>query len=456
MARPVPLQASPDLPRRLTLLDAASLLAGTVIGGGIFLVPGVVARNVPSAAGILLVWAAAGVLSFFAALAYAELGAMLPATGGQYVFLREAYGPLWGFLCGWSLFTVNLTAQIAWLGIGFSRYVSQFVPLSPLAAKFIAIAIIATMSAINYRGAKSGALAQKLFLFLKLAGLAIIIASAFAAPAVHAVGQGAARVVGGGGIGVAMVACLLAYDSWAMVSYMAGEIKRPQRNIPLALGLGVTAVMIIYLLANVAFLRILPIAEMASLDRPGAEVAARTIGPAGATIVTITILLSIIGALNGATMASPRIYFAQARDGLFFAKFGEVHPRFQTPAWAIVIQAVWAGVLVMTGSFEVLISFAIFAAWVFYAITVAAVIVLRRKRPDAPRPYRMWGYPFTTVAFLGVAVWFLATTMAQAPQTCLWSMLLMVSGIPVYYLWRRQTNFLRGGPSSQSSEVPST
>jgi len=451
----VPSFTSPDLPRRLTLLDAASLLAGTVIGGGIFLVPGLVARNVPSASGILLVWTAAGVLSFFAALAYAELGTMFPATGGQYVFLREAYGPVWGFLCGWSMFTVNLSAQIAWLGIGFSLYLSQFVPLSPIVAKCVAICLIAIISAINYRGVKAGSLVQKLFLLLKLSGLAIIVVSAFATPAVHAtnpVGHATAS-----GIGVAMLACLLAYDSWAMVSYMAGEIKHPQRNVPLALGLGVAAVIAVYLLANAAFLRILPVAEMASLDRPGAEVAARTIGPAGATLVTVTILLSIVGALNGASMASPRIYFAQARDGLFFSKFGEVHPRFETPGWAISIQAVWASALVLTGSFELLMSFALFAAWLFYAITVSGVLVLRRKRPDAPRPYRMWGYPFTTVAFIAVAVWFLVMTLVQEPRTCLWSMVLMVSGIPVYYLWRRrQTNFLAGAASSQSSEVPST
>ncbi len=448
---------SQDLPRRLTLLDAASLLAGTVIGGGIFLVPGVVARNLPSAPGILLVWAAAGVLSFFAALAYAELGAMMPASGAQYVFLREAYGPLWAFLCGWSLFTVIISSQIAWLGIGFSRYLSQFVPLSPVVAKAIGIALIVLISTVHYRGVKAGALVQKLFLLLKLLGLAIIIGSAFAAPVVHAAAQNTGRAVAGGGFGVAMLACLLAYDSWAMVSYMAGEIRRPQRNLPLALGLGVTAVIAVYLLANAAFLRILPIAEMASLERPGAEVAARTIGPAGATLVTITILLSIVGALNGASMAAPRIYFAQARDGLLFSKFGEVHARFQTPAWAILMQAAWAAVLVITGSFELLISFAIFAAWVFYAITVSAVIVLRRKQPDAHRPYRMWGYPFTTIAFIAVSVWFLATTFVQAPETCGWSMLLMGSGIPAYYLWRRrQTSFLPGAPSSQSSEIPST
>jgi APA family basic amino acid/polyamine antiporter len=452
----VTLSSAPDLPRRLTLLDAASVLAGTVIGGGIFLVPGVVARNLPSAAGILLVWTAAGILSFFAALAYAELGAMLPATGGQYVFLREAYGPLWGFLCGWSLFAVILTSQIAWLGIGFSMYLSQFVPLRPFVAKVIGILVIAAISAVNYFGAKAGALVQKLFLFLKLTGLAIIIGSAFASPAVSAHGPGPGAITGGG-IGLAMLACLLAYDSWAMVSYMAGEIERPQRNVPLALGLGTAAVIAVYLLANAAFLRILPVSQMAVVERPGAEVAARTIGPAGATLVTITILLSITGALNGATMASPRIYFAQARDGLFFARFGEVHARFQTPAFAILVQAVWAAVLVVTGSFEILISFAIFAAWVFYAITVGAVLVLRQKRPDAARPYRMWGYPFTTIAFLAVAVWFLTMTFIQAPQTCFWSMLLIGSGIPIYYLWRRrQTSSSSGAPNSPSSAIPST
>ena len=446
-----------DLPRRLTLLDAASVVIGSVIGGGIFLVPSVIARHLPSPNAILLVWLFAGILSFFGALAFAELGAMFPATGGQYVFLREAYGSLWAFLCAWTLFMVIMSAQISSLAIGFSIYLAQFVPLSPFWSKTAAVALIAVISAINYRGTRSGALVQKIFLFLKLGGLAILIVSAFASPA-HGVAQpnGFANI-GPSQLGFAMVACLLAYDGWNIVSFIAGEVERPERNIPLALGLGVATVAVVYLLANAAFLRILPVAEMAATERVGAAVALRTIGPLGAALVTATILLSIVGSLNGAVMTPPRIYFAQARDHLFFARFGNVHPQFQTPAFGIAMQAAWAALLALTGTYEMLISFAVFAAWIFYAMTVTGVLILRRTRPDQPRPYRMWGYPFTTVAFVAIAVWFVGTTCVQSPGTSAWGVLFIGSGIPIYYLWRRQqTRSWRGDRNSLSSRTPST
>ncbi|MDQ6678379.1 MAG: amino acid permease [Acidobacteriota bacterium] len=426
-----------ELPRRLTLLDAASIVIGSVIGGGIFLVPSVIARHLPSAQSILMVWLFAGVLSFFGALAFAELGAMMPATGGQYVFLREAFGPLWGFLCGWTLFLVIMAAQISSLAIGFSIYLTQFVPLTPFWSKAVSAGLILLLSAINYRGTESGALVQKIFLFLKLAGLAVLVIGAFAGPPAARMGPANFSAITAGGLGIAMVACLLAYDGWNVVSFIAGEVERPQRNIPLALGLGVATVALAYMLANAAFLRVLTVAQIAATDRVGATAALRTLGPIGATLVTVTILLSIVGSLNGAVMTPPRIYFAQARDGLFFAPFGQVHPRFLTPAFGIAVQAAWAVLLAITGTYERLISFAVFAAWIFYAMTVAGVLVLRRTRPDAPRPYRMWGYPFTTVAFLAVAIWFVVTMFIQAPATSGWGLLFIGSGIPVYFMWRK-------------------
>lgn len=430
------METEADLPRRLTLLDATSLVIGSVIGGGIFLVPSVIARHLPSPTAILLVWLFAGVLSFFGALAFAELGAMMPATGGQYVFLREAYGSLWAFLCGWTLFMVIMSAQISSLAIGFSIYLAQFIPLSPFWLKAAALAMIAVITAINYRGAKSGALVQKILMFLKLAGLAILIVSAFASPA-HSVTQPAGFAnISATQVGFAMIACLLAYDGWNVVSFIAGEVHRPQRNIPLALGLGVASIAVVYLLANAAFLRILPVAEMATTERVGAVVASRTIGPIGATLVTLTILISIVGSLNGAVMTPPRIYFAQARDGLFFRRFGVVDAGSQTPGFGLIVQGIWAALLALTGTYETLISFAIFSAWVFYALTVTGLIVLRWKRPKQPRPYRMWGYPFTTIAFVAIAVWFVITTWVQSPVTSTWGAVFIASGVPIYYLWR--------------------
>jgi len=428
-----------ELPRRLTLLDAASVLIGSVIGGGIFLVPSVIARHLPSAQSILLVWFLAGVVSFFGALAFAELGGMMPATGGQYVFLREAYGPLLAFLCAWTLFLVTMAAQIASLAIGFSIYAAQLFPLTPLWSNVISVLLILILTAINYRATQGGAFVQKLFLFLKLAGIAVLVLGAFSAKGTIFTGSANFGQVTASGLGLATVACLLAYDGWNIVSFVAGEVENPQRNIPLALGLGVAFVALVYLLANVAFLHILSVPEIAATDRVGAAVALRTLGPIGATLVTVTILLSIVGSLNGAIMTPPRIYFTQARDRLFFARFGEVHPKFETPAFAIAIQAVWAILLVLTGTYERLISLAVFAAWLFYAFTAAGVIILRRKRPDAPRPYRMWGYPYSTVLFVAAALWFIVSMCLQSSGTTVWALLFILSGIPVFYLWRRKS-----------------
>ncbi len=427
-----------ELPRRLTLLDAASVVIGSVIGGGIFLVPSVIARHLPSAQSILLVWLLAGIVSFFGALAFAELGAMMPATGGQYVFLREAYGPLCAFLCAWTLFLVTMAAQIASLAIGFSIYAAQLFPLTPLWSKGLSVLLIVLLSAINYRATQGGAFVQKLFLFLKLAGLSVLILGAFSAKGTIFTGPANFSQITAGGLGLATVACLLAYDGWNIVSFVAGEIERPQRNVPLALGLGVAFVALIYMLANAAFLHILSVPEIAATDRVGAEVALRTLGPIGATLVTVTILLSIVGSLNGAIMTPPRIYFTQARDRLFFAQFGVVHPRFETPAFAIAIQAVWAALLALTGTYERLITMAVFAAWFFYAFTATGVIILRRTRPDAPRPYRMWGYPYSTVLFIAASLWFVGSMFVQSPTASLWSMAFILSGIPVFYIWRRK------------------
>jgi APA family basic amino acid/polyamine antiporter len=429
-----------DLPRKLGLLDTASFIIGSVIGGGIFLVPSVIARSLPSPAAILAVWLFAGVLSFFGALAYAELGAMMPATGGQYVFLRETYGPLPAFLSAWTLFLIIIGAQISSLAIGFSIYLAHFVPLSPAVSKAAAVTLIALITLLNYRGTQSSARVQKTLLFLKLAGIAILIGGAFLSRQPSQLHFDGFAGAGWGQIGYAMVPCLLAYDGWNIVSFIAGEVKSPRRNIPLALGLSLALIAAIYVLLNAAFLKVLTVPEMAAAGRVGSIVAERTLGSAGAAIVALTILFSIAGSLNGALMMPPRAYFAQARDGLFFAKFGEVHPRFLTPAFSILIQGVWGILLAITGTYEKLVAFAVFAAWIFYAMTVTGVIVLRLREPQRERPYKMWGYPVTTLAFLAVAIWFIGNTVYQSPVTSVIGILFIAAGAPVYWLWKSRLN----------------
>jgi basic amino acid/polyamine antiporter, APA family len=427
-----------DLPRKLGLADALSIVVGMIIGGGIFLVPNLVARNLPSVASILSVWVFAGVVSFFGALACAELGAAIPSTGGQYVFLREAYGPFGGFLCGWTMFLVARTAQISWLAVTLSLYVSYFVPLNPIVFKLLGVAAIAVLAMINYRGVTAGAMVQKSFTVAKLIGLLIIIfGGLFFGSHASATPSQPALPVTLGNFGVALIACLLAYDSWVSVSFVAGEIKNPRRNILLALVFGLGICIAIYVLANIAYLRVLTIPEIAASDHVGASATERVLGPAGGKFVSLIILISIIGTLNGCFLTSPRIYFAQARDGLFFSAFARVHPRFATPAFAIVAQAVWAIVLLLSGTYETLAEYAMFALWVFYGLMVFGVIVLRRKRPDLERPYRMWGYPVTPLLFVTVTLWFVVNTLITRPGPSLIGLALIASGVPVYFIWRK-------------------
>jgi APA family basic amino acid/polyamine antiporter len=429
-----------DLARTLGFVDALSIVIGVVIGGGIFLVPNLIAQNLTSTAWILGIWVFAGAVSFFGALACAELGAAMPATGGQYVFIREAFGPLAGFLCGWTNFLIARGAQSAWLAVVLVIYISYFHPFGPAASKAIAVAAIALFTWVNYRGVSLGALVQKGFTAAKLAGILVIVGSAFlmtapaGAVAPHTYAAPSASL---SSFGVALIACLLAYDGWVQMSFVAGEIKNPSRNILLALGFGIAAVMAVYLLANLAYLRVLSISEIAASTHVGADAAERVLGPVGGTLVSVIILLSIIGSLNGAILTCPRVYFAQARDGLFFRRFGEIHPRYQTPGFAILAQGVWASVLIVSGSYETLIDYAMFAIWLSYVFMIAGVLVLRRTKPDLPRPYRMWGYPVTPLLFLGVAVWFLGNMLITRPGPSLAGLGLIAAGVPVYFLWRR-------------------
>lgn len=428
-----------QLPRKLGLLDATFIVIGIVIGSGIFLLPNLIARNLPSAPAILAVWVVAGVLSYFGALAYAELGAMLPATGGQYVFLREAYGPGCAFLCGWVFVLAVVPGGIAFLAVGFSIYLDNFLHLSPAMRNLVSLALVGFLSAANYIGVKEGAWIQRLFTSAKIAGLLLLIGSAiFASPASPTVGV-APQTLSYAGIGFVMTACLMAYNGWSYVSFVAGEVTQPQRNLPRALALGMTAVMALYVLSNVAYMRVLSLSEIAASDRVGATLVERTIGHAGAAVFSAIVLLSIVGAINGCILTGARIPFAQARDGFFLSHFGRVHPRFQTPAVAIVAQGIWAGVLILTGSYETLSAYTMLPAWLFYTLSVVGVWVLRCKRPELPRPYKMWGYPYTLWSFAIVSLWFMADALVNQPKTSLIAFGIAAAGIPFYLLWRKKT-----------------
>jgi len=433
-----------QLPRKLGLLDATLIVIGIVIGSGIFLLPNLIARHLPSASAILAVWVLAGVLSYFGALAYGELGAMMPATGGQYVFLREAYGPGCAFLCGWVFVLAAVPGGIAFLAVGFSIYLDSFVHLSPAMRNVVSLALVGLLSAGNYLGVKEAAWIQRVFTSAKIAGLLVLISTAiFAAPSKE-VARTPAPPLSYAGVGFVMTVCLMAYNGWSYVSFVAGEVTDPQRNLPRALLLGMGAVMALYMFSNIAYLRVLTVPEIAASERVGAALAERTMGRAGATILSAVVLLSITGAINGCILTGARIPFAQARDGLFLSHFGQVHPRFETPSVAIVAQALWTGLLVLTGSYETLSAYTMLSAWIFYTLSVVAVWVLRRKRPDAARPYRMWGYPYTLWSFVTVSVWFMADAVVNQPKTSLIAFGIAAAGIPFYLIWRRWRSAVSG------------
>ena len=425
-----------QLLRKLGLLDATLIIIGIVIGSGIFLLPNVIARSLPSRGAILAVWIVAGVLSAFGALAYAELGAMMPATGGQYVYLREAYGPCCAFLCGWVFVLAVMPGGIAFLAVGFSIYLDHFITLTPPMRTAVSLLLVAALSTINYIGVVQGAWIQRIFTTAKIAGLVLVIGAAAFYTQGPAHAQTVAQPLSYTGIGVAMTACLMAYNGWSYVSFVAGEVKNPQRNIPASLMLAMAAVIVLYMSANLAYMNVLTVPEIAATERVGSAVAERTMGSIGASVLSAVVLLSVIGAINGNILTAARVPFAQARDGMFFRRFGQVHPRFKTPAFAIVAQALWSGLLILTGSYETLFTYSILSAWIFYALSVAAVWILRRKLPDLPRPYRMWGYPYTLILFLIVSVWFMADALITQTKPSLMAIAIAAAGVPFYLIWR--------------------
>jgi basic amino acid/polyamine antiporter, APA family len=429
------MKTAEDLPRRLGVLDATAIVIGIVIGSGIFVLPNLIARSLPSPTAILTVWVVAGVLSFLGALAYAELGAMLPATGGQYVYLREAYGPLCAFVSGWTFMLAVLAGGSAWLAVTFSIYAGYFLPLTGAEAKALAFALIAVLSAINYVGVQEGAWVQRTFTGLKIAGLLGLIAAGFLSS--HTAAPPAAPLPSTIHFGVAMSACLMAYNGWSYVSFVAGEVRDPQKNLLRSLVLGMTAVAFLYVFANIAYLKVFTVAQIAASERVGADLATLTMGPIGGTLVSLTVLLSIIGAVNGCILTAARIPFALARDRLFFGRFGEVHPRFQTPGFAILCSGIWTAMLVLTGSYETLYTYSILAAWIFYTMSAGAVFVLRRKLPDTHRPYRMWGYPYTLWLFVAMSIWFMADALVTQTRPSLMAFAIVATGALAYKMWRR-------------------
>ena len=442
-ALPAESPSSPhELPRVLGFGDVIGILVGTVIGSGIFIVPATIASEVRSPALILSVWVVGGLLSFFGALAFSELGAMYPQAGGMYVYLREGFGRPVAFLFGWTLFLVIDSGAIATLSMAFaSKYLPYFVPLGPIATKAVALAFIAFLVAVNYVGTRWGARLQNLLTAIKFIAIVTVCGAVFGfakGDAGHFVlppTEWSPSLVGS--FGVALVASLWAYKGWEAATFSTGELRNPERNLPLGLFAGSVLVILLYVATNLAYLYVFPASRIATSTRIASDAMNAAVGAGGATFIAFIILFSITGAANGNVLTAPRVFFAMARDGVFFRSLARVHPRFLTPSVAILATGAWAGILSLSGTFEQLATYVIFGQWIFFGLTVAAVIVLRKRSPDVPRPYRTWGYPVTPVIFILAALYISVNTLVTQPVNALAGILIIALGLPAYFYWQR-------------------
>lgn len=436
-------EPSPGLVRELGLADTTSLIVGSIIGSGIFLVPQAVAQQLPSFGGVLLVWLAGGALTLFGALSLAELGAAYPRAGGLYVYLSQAYGRPVGFLYGWGLLAMIHSGSIATLAVAFGLYLGKLAPLGPSGEKSAGLAAILLLTGINCLGLRAGKQVQNLFTAAKLGGLALMtVVLLWHGRTVALFTERLWRPEGPPfewlAFGAALVGVLWAYEGWHVVSFTAGEVREPARNLPRGLLFGGLIITGIYLLVNVAYYSVLSGSEIASSETVAATATTQAAGAAAGGLISLLILISIFGAMNGMVLSGPRVYFAMARDGLFFSALGRLDARWHAPVNALVVQGVWASVLAMGGTFHELFTYVVFTAWIFYGATVAGVIVLRRREPARQRPFRVPGYPWLSLLFTGAAVGLTASTIVAAPGNALRGVGLILLGVPLYWLFHRR------------------
>lgn len=461
MSSPEP-QKPAELRRALGLWAAVSIVIGTVIGSGIFRVSSEMVNAAGSPSRVFAVWIFGGVLTFFGALTYAELSAALPAAGGEYVYLNAAYGPFFGFVYGWTQTWVAKAASMAALATLFYTYLADFfpgllapvyiVPLpigpdwQPLEIRYgqlLAIGLIAVVAANNYVGVRFGGGVQVVFTVLKVALIGGLIAAGLLSGKANPANlQTSVPAVPGGvpGFFKALVAALWAYDGWNNAGMMGSEIERPQRNLPRALIGGTLGVIAVYLLTNLAYFSVLSATEVGASERVAADMMRRVVGAHGEAAVSIAVMISIFAALNGSLLSGSRIPFAMARDGWFFRAVGRVHPRFRTPSSGIVLLGAWSSLLLLSGRYDELYTMVIFPSWILYGMTAVSVIVLRYRRPDLERPYRVLGYPVIPLAFVMAAMALLYSTLRTSPRESGIGFALIVLGLPFYFYWKRSAS----------------
>ncbi|HEX4887286.1 MAG TPA: amino acid permease [Luteibaculaceae bacterium] len=440
--------------KKLNLLDSSMLIMGSMIGSGIFLVTSAIARDVQTPGMVLLVWLITAVMTVFGALCYGELAAAFPNAGGQYVFLSKIYHKIFGFLYGWTVFTIIQTGTIAAVGIAFARFTGVFVPVISSknmvlglvsTEQLLGIAAIVLLTLSNFRAVKSSALVQNIFTIGKVGSLVLIVVFGLWA---GFTGAGSVEnfepmwpdtftLISWGVFGAAMVGSLFSADAWNNITYIAGEVENPKRNLPLSMLLGTGGVMLIYFLVNVVYLYILPIAKIqtAPEDRVGTLLMETMAGNYGLYLMAILIMISTFGCLNGIILTGARVYYAMAKDGLFFKPASKLN-KHDVPANSLMMQGAWAIVLILSGSYNSLLDYVIFAVLLFYLLTVGGVIVLRRTQPDLPRPYKVFAYPFTPLIYLVLGLFVTISLVINKFENTYPGLILVFLGVPFYFLFR--------------------
>ncbi|MPZ78330.1 MAG: amino acid permease [Deltaproteobacteria bacterium] len=453
--------AKTELKRQIGLFSAVMLIAGDMIGIGIFVTTGVIAETLPTPGGVLLVWVLGGLLALAGALTCAELSASLPYAGGDYIYIREAYGKLMGFLSGWSSFLVTFSGAIAFLAVGFTGFAAFFFPvlgsneallsialpgfpINITAGTLFAIMVVGLISALHCFGVRQGTLMQNILTTMKIGALVGIIVLG----AIFGEGNTAhftplfdwSMITNSSLFAAAFIPAIFAYSGWNAIIYIAGEVKDPERNLPRALLLANVIVIALYLAINVVYIYAVPVTEMKGALRVSEVATTALFGYQTSAWITGIITVSILGALNVVTMLGPRIYYAMARDGVFFKGLTRVHPTFGTPMNAIILQAVWACLLILTGTFGTLFTYVSVIITLFSALTIGSVIVLRWKQPNLKRPYMLWGYPIVPILFIAAHAWIVWGSLVQNPSDSLRGVIIVSLGIPAYLIWQRRLN----------------
>ncbi len=454
------------LARRLGVFDASTIVIGSMIGSGIFIAPSLMAGFIQTPGLLVLLWLVGGVLTVFGALSMGELAAAFPRAGGQYVFLRESFSPLWGFLFGWTFFLVVQSGFIAAVAIAFAKYLGVFFPFLGEARKLYSLDLfgrsfslstaqaasmlcIALLTAVNIRGVRAGAALQNAFTVTKVAAMLLLVVAAFVffrgsarnfLPLLKPILPAGSTLPLFAALAVAMSKALFAYDSWNSVAFVAEEVREPQKNIPRAMVLGSGAVALIYTLTTMAFIYVIPVGRMAAVseNRIGAAVAQAIMGQAGLVFITLAILVSTFGCVNGLILSGPRLYFAMARDGMFFRTNCRIHERYRTPHVSLLYQGAWSCLLVLSGTFNDLLTYTAFASLLFNAVTVIGLLKLRRQKPGLERPYRVSGYPLVPLLYVAIALFFIVYIVIGDPLNSGKGIFLILTGVPVYFFWKNK------------------